>query len=222
MPLGLIITGIKDMHKFTITDLFTYLQAPVNTLSAIIKAIIIHLMKKRFLKVHEVMDRMDDLNSREKDRDVIQKCIIDCKKITKVYQMIYYGYLVFSVVGAMASNTTSYQLYNPYINPSEKVIDLLIGNLMNGLSAFSILITNLVADVHPIMYVMILRTHIDLLRRKIDNLRSDPEKSENENYSELVTCVKAHRLIIEYVMNFIICNLNITTIFLGMQILFGQ
>lgn len=219
MPLGLLLTGIKDMNTFTITDLFNYLQAPVNSVSAIIKVIIIYLMKKRFLKVHKVMKRMDDLNSEEESRDAIQKCIVDCKKVFKIYQVIYYGYLVFVVVGALATNTTPYQLYNPFIAPSEKLKDLLIGNFMEGLSVFSILTANVVADVYPIMYVDILRTHIHLLVQKIKNLRSDPEKSENENYADLVTCVKAHRLIIEYVTNYINCNGNITTIFLDMQIL---
>ncbi|KAH8316025.1 hypothetical protein KR074_007649 [Drosophila pseudoananassae] len=198
MPFGLLMTGINDMHTFTITDFFTYLQAPVNSSSAIIKTIIIYFMRKRFIKVLEVMDRMDDLNSGEEDQDEIQKCIKDCKKVTIIYQIIYYGYLVGAVLGAMAYNTTPYHLYNPYISPSENTVDLLIGILMDGLAAFGILTINLVADVYPIMYVMILRTHIHLLKQRIENLRSDPEKSEDENYDELVKCVKAHRLIIEY------------------------
>ncbi|KAH8277095.1 hypothetical protein KR026_005191 [Drosophila bipectinata] len=224
MPFGLFMTGVKDMHKFTITDLFTYLQAPVNSLSAIIKAIIIYFMRKRFFKVHDVMDRMDDLNSGEEDKGAIQKCIKDCRKITIIYQMIYYGYLTSAFLGAMVNGTTPYHMYNPYISPSENLKDFLLGNLIEIIATNGILLTNIVTDVYPIVYVVVLRTHIDLLKRRIENLRSDPDRSEDENYDELVKCVKAHRLIIEYadlirpvISNTVFVQLVCTGLLLGLS-----
>ncbi|XP_070137714.1 odorant receptor 85a-like [Drosophila bipectinata] len=140
------------------------------------------------------MDRMDDLNSGDEDKGAIQKCIKDCRKITIIYQMIYYGYLTSAFLGAMVNGTTPYHMYNPYISP--------------------------ITDVYPIVYVVVLRTHIDLLKRRIENLRSDPDKSEDENYDELVKCVKAHRyadLIRPVISNTVFVQLVCTGLLLGLS-----
>jgi len=56
IPYGLIMTGIKEFKNFTTTDLFTYVQVPVNTNASIMKGIIVLFMRRRFSRAQKMMD----------------------------------------------------------------------------------------------------------------------------------------------------------------------
>jgi len=60
-----------------------------------------------------------------------------------------------------------------------------------------IILANLILDVYPIIYVVMLRTHLELLRQRVIDLRSDLDKGDDQHYKELVGCVKDHKRIVE-------------------------
>ncbi|KAH8383963.1 hypothetical protein KR009_011456 [Drosophila setifemur] len=198
VPYALIMTGIKDLRNFSITDLFTFLQAPVNCNAACFKAIIFYSMRKRYSGVQKIMDQMDHRGSGKEERFLIHKDAGWCHLVTTFYQVLYFGFLAIAVVGAMATGKTAFCLYNPLIDKDEGVLNIYIMNLIEGFTLSGMVMTNMILDVYPIVCVIILRTHINLLKLRIEHLRTDLEKSDDQHYSELVECIKDYQLIIRY------------------------
>ncbi|KAH8383965.1 hypothetical protein KR009_011478 [Drosophila setifemur] len=198
VPYALIMTGIKDLRNFTITDLFTFLQAPVNCNAAILKTIIFHFMKKRYSEVQKIMDQMDNRSSGIEERLLIHNRASICHLVTTIYQGVYFGFLTMAVMGAMATGKTAFCLYNPLIDSDEGLLNFCKANLIETFTIGGMVMANMIIDVYPVVCVIILRTHINLLKLRIENLRSDLEKSDDQHYSELVECVKDYQLIIEY------------------------
>jgi len=60
-----------------------------------------------------------------------------------------------------------------------------------------IILASLILNVYPIIYVVMLRTHLEILRQRIIDLRSDLDKGDDQHYEELVGCVRDHKLIVE-------------------------
>ncbi|XP_023033827.2 odorant receptor 42b-like [Drosophila willistoni] len=56
----------------------------------------------------------------------------------------------------------------------------------------------LLMDVFNIIYCLMLRAHIEILRQRVNKLRTNPEDSEKKNYDELVECITQHKIILEY------------------------
>nr|XP_032289604.1 odorant receptor 59b-like [Drosophila virilis] len=52
-------------------------------------------------------------------------------------------------------------------------------------------------DTYPLIFLVMMRAHIDVLRNRIRNLRTDPHKTEAENYDELVCSIMDHKLILK-------------------------
>jgi len=55
----------------------------------------------------------------------------------------------------------------------------------------------LMSDIYPLLYGLILRVHLKLLRLRVESLCTDSGKSDAENEQDLIKCIKDHKLIIE-------------------------
>ncbi|KAH8383962.1 hypothetical protein KR009_011454 [Drosophila setifemur] len=198
VPYALIMTGIKDLRNFSITDLFTFLQAPVNCNAAFCKAIIFYYMRKRYFGLQKFMDQMDHRGSGKEERLLIHNRARLCHYVISSYHGLYFGFLAIAVVGAMTTGKTAFCLYNPLIDKDDGVLNIYIMNLIETITVGGMVMANIILDVYPIVCVIILRTHINLLKLRIEHLRTDLEKSGNQHYSELVECIKDYQLIIEY------------------------
>ncbi|KAH8383964.1 hypothetical protein KR009_011458, partial [Drosophila setifemur] len=198
MPYALIMTGILNFKNFTINELFTYLQAPVNASAGIAKTIIFFIMQDRYRRVEAIMHLMDKRGCGKDERILIHNRASVCHLITFFYNGLYFGFLTTAVVGAMWTGKTPFCLYNPLFHEEDGLLSFLMADMVETITVGFYAIAHAIFDVYPVVCVIILRTHINLLKRRIENLRSDLEKSDDQHYSELVECVKDYQLIIEY------------------------
>ncbi|KAH8284216.1 hypothetical protein KR054_012478, partial [Drosophila jambulina] len=195
IPYGLIMTGVKEFKNFTTTDLFTYVQVPVNTNASIMKGIIVLFMRARFSKAQKMMNAMDSRCTKLEEKIQVHRAAALCNRVVIVYHGIYFGYLAIAVTGALVIRKSPFCVYNPLVNANDHFY---VAITIEAVTMAGIIMANLILDVYPIIYVMVLRTHLGLLSQRIKELRSDVEKSEDQHYAELVECVKDHKLIVEY------------------------
>uniref|UniRef100_A0A6P4FPB2 Odorant receptor n=1 Tax=Drosophila rhopaloa TaxID=1041015 RepID=A0A6P4FPB2_DRORH len=195
LPYGLTMTGIKKMSSFTTSDLFTYVQTPVNMNAAMMKGITVLLMRRRFFRALEIMDLMDNRCTKMQEKMQVHRSVALCNIIVIIYYCVYFGYLTLAVIGALIIGKTPFYLYNPLVDPEEHFY---LTTAIETTALSGLILSNILLDVYPIVYVFTLRTHLELLAQRVKNLRRDPDKSEDQNYAELVDCVKDHKLIVEF------------------------
>ncbi|KMZ04908.1 odorant receptor 85a [Drosophila simulans] len=195
IPYGLIMTGIKEFKNFTTTDLFTYVQVPVNTNASILKGIIVLFMRRRFSTAQKMMDAMDIRCTKMEEKVQVHRAAALCNRVVVIYHCIYFGYLSMALTGALVIGKTPFCLYNPLVNPDDHFY---LATAIESVTMAGIILANLILDVYPIIYVVVLRIHMELLSERIKKLRTDVEKGDDQHYAELVECVKDHKLIVEY------------------------
>lgn len=187
-------TGIKEFKNFTTTDLFTYVQVPVNTNASIMKGIIVLFMRRRFSRAQKMMDAMDIRCTKMEEKVQVHRAAALCNRVVVIYHCIYFGYLSMALTGALVIGKTPFCLYNPLVNPDDHFY---LATAIESVTMAGIILANLILDVYPIIYVVVLRIHMELLSERIKTLRTDVEKGDDQHYAELVECVKDHKLIVE-------------------------
>ncbi|XP_017036959.1 odorant receptor 85a [Drosophila kikkawai] len=195
VPNGLVMTGIKEFKDFTTTDLFTYVQVPVNTNTCIMKGIIVFFMRARFVKAQKMMDAMDRRCIKIEEKNQVHRAAALCNRVVIIYHGIYFGYLSLAVIGALVIRKSPFCVYNPLVNANDHFY---VAITIEAVTVGGVIMANLILDVYPIIYVVVLRTHMGLLTQRIKELRSDVDKGEDQHLKELVECVKDHKLIVEY------------------------
>ncbi|XP_023161193.2 odorant receptor 59b-like [Drosophila hydei] len=147
-------------------------------------------------QIDNVLDRMDDRVPLENDRRRIHKAVADANYIFLVYAILYRTYATFAFMTGILNARPPWMLYNPFFDWRNGLIHLLLHSLLEHLLFFLIVFSALLVDTFPILVIIILRGHIDVLRNHIQNLRTGPLQGEADNYEELVDCVLHHKLIL--------------------------
>lgn len=60
-------------------------------------------------------------------------------------------------------------------------------------------IQNAMNDTYPVSYLLILTAHTRLLKNRIERVGKDSQKSLDENYEDLIKCIKDYKLTLRYV-----------------------
>ncbi|XP_068152564.1 odorant receptor 98a-like [Drosophila tropicalis] len=110
-------------------------------------------------------------------------------------------YCVFSYVNSALKQIPLYRDYNPFIDWRSSRQNLWTILFLQIILISFLIVQQLVVDVFNIIYGIMLRAHIEILRLRVQKFRTDPEETEQENYDELVKCIEQHKLILEYVLN---------------------
>ncbi|XP_002073387.3 odorant receptor 85a [Drosophila willistoni] len=197
-PTVFFITYHRALKTLTATDLFASLQAPIKSFSSSTKAIIVFINYNRFVKINELLDRMDRRIEKHEDRVLIHRTAVRSNYVDIFFHFLYFGYLFQCALNALLLGKTPYRLYNPVFGTETFTFSFYMATLVELFIVGIALSMNLITDVYPIVFGLIMRSHIELLRRRIEELRSDVDKSEEKNYNELVDCIKDHKLIMNY------------------------
>ncbi|XP_062123398.1 odorant receptor 42b-like [Drosophila sulfurigaster albostrigata] len=139
--------------------------------------------------------RCDGDKTEDKNYEELTGCIKDHKRILEycdilrplISSTIFFQFLV---VGMVLGLTFTNLIY---------FSDLLSGiaNLAYIFVYFPAVYNN-AADIYPVIYGLTIRLHINLLIKRIELLRCDDNRSEEEHYEELTGCIKDHKRLLEY------------------------
>ncbi|KAH8292271.1 hypothetical protein KR054_007976 [Drosophila jambulina] len=198
LPVGISISFLKDIRNFNPSELLTVLQLFFNSVGMPFKVLFFNLYTWRFHKAKKLLSELDKRCSRLEERMEVHRWVVHCNKAYLIYQLIYISYTISTFLSAAAAGQLPWRIYNPFVDWRQSRQSFWIAAVNETMLMSCSVTQTLMSDIYPLLYGLILRVHIKLLRRRVERLCTDPDKSEEENQVDLVNCIKDHKLIKEY------------------------
>ncbi|XP_034471843.1 odorant receptor 42b-like [Drosophila innubila] len=198
---ALFVSYIKDLSSFTAAQFLTSLQVGPNCVGSSIKAAFTFAGMMRFKRAKEILDRMDKRCKTSEERELLHRTVALCNRCFMCYQFMYSFYAIATFLAGSLAGHLPWKFYNPFIDWEASKLHFWLTAFMEYLWMCGIVMQDQIADVYPVIYFLILRTHITMLKGRLQRLRLDPTMTEEENNVELIKCIEDHQLIIEYCNN---------------------
>ncbi|XP_034665094.1 odorant receptor 98a [Drosophila subobscura] len=198
VPIGVFITFFVDLKTLSTTEALSVLQVALNAMGFPLKLFFLRLNMRRFYRIKELLGRMDERCIGLSERIEVHRWVARCNIVYLIYQLIFTSYTMSTFLTATFSGVVPWNIYNPFIDSHKSTKNLWIASLLELIPIKCIVIQTCMIDVFPLLFGLILRAHIKLLKQRVDKLCSDPTKSDDENNEDLVNCIEDHKLILEY------------------------
>ncbi|XP_033165816.1 odorant receptor 98a-like [Drosophila mauritiana] len=198
LPIGIIITCVKDINTFNPSELLTVLQLFFNSLGTPIKVLFFKMHFWRFLKARSLLSEMDKRCTDIGERFVVHRWVVHCNRAYLIYQCIYICYIIFTFLSATISGVPPWRIYNPFVDWRESRSNFWKAILNETLLMLFSVSQTLLTDIYALIYGFMLRAHINLLKDRVEKLCTNPERKDEENQEDLVECIKDHQLIQEF------------------------
>ncbi|KAH8409715.1 hypothetical protein KR222_002757, partial [Zaprionus bogoriensis] len=198
LPIGFVLPFVKRFETITPEELMSSLTMFFNVPALSIKLIILMTNLKRVEQAKELLDTMYERCVTDTERLEVQAVTIRCITITKIYIFAYVTTPALTMFTSVLSGHAPYNLYNPFVDWHDGTRELWIASAIELFVLLVAVTCNLLVDSLPFIFGMTVRGHIKLLKRRVLALREDPNLGEDENFAQLVLCIKDHKLLLEY------------------------
>ncbi|KAL7727498.1 hypothetical protein ACLKA6_002121 [Drosophila palustris] len=196
-PVGLILSYVKDLNKFTPDEFLTSLQVCINQLGCAVKFMTLYTHLGRLRNVEDILDDLDKRVLKDSERQQVHKTVALSNYVIFIFTIIFNGYTLSTVLVNLASGRPPYSVHNPFLDWRDSQIKLYIQATTEYIMMTIALVQNVLSDTYLLVYIFLIRCHFNLLMDRVQNLRSDSNKKEDENYEDLVNCIKDHKMILE-------------------------
>lgn len=197
LPIGIIISFKTDINTFTPNELLTVMQLFFNSVGMPFKVLFFNLYISGFYKAKKLLSEMDKRCTTLKERVEVHQGVVRCNKAYLIYQFIYTAYTISTFLSAALSGKLPWRIYNPFVDFRESRSSFWKAALNETALMLFAVTQTLMSDIYPLLYGLILRVHLKLLRLRVESLCTDSGKSDAENEQDLIKCIKDHNLIIE-------------------------
>uniref|UniRef100_A0A6P4ESY4 Odorant receptor n=1 Tax=Drosophila rhopaloa TaxID=1041015 RepID=A0A6P4ESY4_DRORH len=197
LPLGLTLTYVKHFDRFTPTEFLTSLQVDTNCIGNIVKSIATFSQMWRFRKMIELIAPLDKRCVTQSQRQILHDMVARTNLIVFVFVSTYIGFCSLSLLTAVFAGKAPWQLYNPFVDWKSGHWQLWVASILEYFVLCIATMQELLSDTYAVVFISLFRGHLAILKDRIENLRQDPELSEEENYKRLVACIQDHRTIIQ-------------------------
>ncbi|XP_002137062.3 odorant receptor 98a-like [Drosophila pseudoobscura] len=197
VPIGVFITFFVELKTLSPSEALSVLQVALNAMGFPLKLLFFRLYMWRFYKIEKLLGRMDERCIDSTERSEVHRWVARCNIAYLIYQFIYISYTISTFLTATYSGVVPWNIYNPFIDWRESTRNLWIDSVLELMFIIGIVIQTYMIDVFPLLYGLILRAHIKLLRQRVEKLCLDPSQSDDENNEELENCIEDHKLILE-------------------------
>lgn len=197
LPIGFVITYSKELSTFTPGGLLTSLQAFFNSPGAFLKGLITYLNAWRLPLLKDSLRKLDERLITIEERLKVHRSVKRCNFFYLCFLVVYAIFGTLTMLAAGCRGQVPWRVYNPVVDWRDGPISLWIAlsfELLLGLAALGFQHMN---DSFPLIFGLNIRVHIELVQERILNLRTDPSRTEEENYEELKACIKDHMVIEE-------------------------
>nr|NP_524536.2 odorant receptor 98a [Drosophila melanogaster]Q9VAZ3.2 RecName: Full=Odorant receptor 98a [Drosophila melanogaster]AAF56753.2 odorant receptor 98a [Drosophila melanogaster] len=198
LPIGIIISFKTDINTFTPNELLTVMQLFFNSVGMPFKVLFFNLYISGFYKAKKLLSEMDKRCTTLKERVEVHQGVVRCNKAYLIYQFIYTAYTISTFLSAALSGKLPWRIYNPFVDFRESRSSFWKAALNETALMLFAVTQTLMSDIYPLLYGLILRVHLKLLRLRVESLCTDSGKSDAENEQDLIKCIKDHNLIIDY------------------------
>ncbi|KAH8296914.1 hypothetical protein KR044_000815, partial [Drosophila immigrans] len=198
LPLGFLGSYMTQIKLFTPGEFLTSLQVCINAYGSSVKVAITYSQLWRLVKARELLDKLDLRCTSDEEREKIHRVVARSNHAFLIFTFVYCGYAGSTYLSSVLSGRPPWQLYNPFIDWHDGKLKLWIASTLEYMVMSGAVLQDQLSDTYPLVYTLILRTHLDILKERIRRLRTDANMTEEENYEALVNCVLDHKLILKY------------------------
>lgn len=121
-----------------------------------------------------------------------------CNYAFLIYSFIYCGYAGSTFLSYALSGRPPWSVYNPFIDWRDGMGSLWIQAIFEYITMSFAVLQDQLSDTYPLMFTIMFRAHMEVLKDHVRSLRMDPERSEADNYQDLVNCVLDHKTILKW------------------------
>lgn len=197
LPFGFFISYFVNISGFTPGDFLTSIQVAFNSACLGVKIAIVLPNLWRFEKIKKLLDILDRPCFQEGAGEDIHRCVARCNFIYMVYQIAYSSYTVLTCMSSFLIGSTPWGFYIPFLDyRSSRQAFWMAACIESVIGAAAVSMDQFV-DVCPVIFGIILRTHLKLLIRRVERLRKSKSDSDDQDYAKLVNCIKDHKNILE-------------------------
>lgn len=197
LPIGFGLNLITDFEHITPSEFLSTMQQLINTSGSAAKTIIGLVFLMNLERTKLLLDKMDETLRGNGDRHRINNAVAFCNKIVVFYAILYWGYAVAMLITGLISGKPPWMIYNPFFSWRKGADYVLKQTILEFILATFCVSLEVVWDAYALVFVIIIRAHIDNLKNHLIYLRADLLKTESENYDELIGCIREHKLILQ-------------------------
>ncbi|KAH8417706.1 hypothetical protein KR222_004506, partial [Zaprionus bogoriensis] len=193
VPVGFLLSIVKDFKSIAPEEIFGVLQIAFNVTGETAKITILLIFLSRLHDVRSVLDTLDGQLLGDEDRRKIHKAVANSNFVFLVYLMVYMGYPGFASLAGMINSRPPFLIYNPLFDWRDGVSLFWLQSMLEICIMSMAVMMGLILDTYTLVFIIILRAHLDILKDHIRKLCVDSLKTEAEHYEDLVGCIVYHR-----------------------------
>ncbi|XP_068144227.1 putative odorant receptor 59c [Drosophila tropicalis] len=197
LPCGLFATYFVHFDKFTPNEFLTSLQVDLNAFGNTVKACVTFSQIWRLKKMNELIAQLDEHCVTPTQREKLHNTVAWGNRTVLFYATMYIAFTTSTLLSSVFAGSPPWQLFNPLVDWRQGVGNLWLASLMEYFFMCIVVIQEQQSDTFPIVFSFLFRGHLAILKDRIENLRADPQTTNEQNYEQLVTCIKDHKIILE-------------------------
>ncbi|KAI9589883.1 hypothetical protein GQX74_008051 [Glossina fuscipes] len=210
LPVAFILSFVKiSGEDLQIGNLLTSAQVAINVVGCSIKIILMGFLLPKLLSTEKFLNRLDERCKTEEELASINKFTKQGNRFVVLFSVAYWSYSTSTCISAVTFGRLPYNIYNPFFDYHQSIGHFILSILMEMTLLNVACFQQVVDDSYAVIYVNILRTHVDLLLKRIKRLGLTVSKSHEETYEELKLCIIDHKNIIE-IYNIVSSIISIT------------
>lgn len=196
-PTAFIFSFLKDFDKITSSEFVGMSVIFFNVPAISLKLIILLTNFWRIDKAKDLLDEMYKRCESQEERVQVHGFVRRCHTITYIYSVAYVMVPTMKFFSSVLSGNSAFNLYNPFIDWRESSKNLWLSSTIDSIILLPVVLCNIIVDTMPFVFGFTVREHLKLIIKRVQELRNNPDSTEQQNFEELVLCIKDHKLIVE-------------------------
>ncbi|XP_034480978.1 odorant receptor 42b-like [Drosophila innubila] len=198
LPPAIFGSYIIDFESFTPGDFLTSVQVAFNAACLALKILVLLPQMQLFRQAKELLDVMDKRCVRQEDRIEVHRCVILCNYTYMIYQGVYSSYATLTYLSSAITGTPPWGFYLPFVDYRDGIRSFWVASTVEYIIGSCAVFCDQMIDLFPVIFGVLLRTHLKLLIKRVERLRTAEAETEEQSHEELVHCIKDHKLLLEF------------------------
>lgn len=198
LPFGFVFSFLNlTEDQMEIGDLLTSVQVFINVLGCSIKIILMAMLLPKLLSCEPIIKKLDDRCQKPEELEAIKQFIKEGNRFVVLFAISYWSYSTSTCISAVVFNRLPYNIYNPLVDPTQSIFHFILAIFIEMLLIDIACFQQVVDDSYAVIYVSILRMHMNILLKRIQNMNDNAAITLDANFNELKMCIIDHKNIIE-------------------------
>nr|QKN21013.1 odorant receptor [Bactrocera correcta] len=194
------VVGFIQVTKQTssMTVILTALQVSLNSLGLPVKAFVRVIYLDRLRSVEPIFKGLDERYQNPQGRFAIRDNVIQSAHLFVTLLALYLAHCTVSLPTSLYMHTQPLNIWLPLVDwIPHPTIQFWSHFVIEVVYVYFLLMAQCMNDIYPAVYIKAIRTHISLLVDRVSRLGENPELTDEDNYHELIDCVRSHQELLQ-------------------------